>query len=199
MNQIKLFFLLLLALATSCSNSDNDDDRSYKDTMSVIHAYSKKIRQEQKIWNSGYGLDYAGEDKIYDGKIHIISLAYRVDKNLKYEEARTYFYTIVDDLISHVNTHTELQQYFFHFPIDYSDLEFHFSFEDDIKGTLKRDEVASIHIIRNEIFYEIVNEEGSDAIAKQWVSPDIYIMQSALEKNRSIIRTVAEDLALNKK
>jgi len=105
----------------------------------------------------------------------------------------------VDGLLDHINKNTQLEKYFFHYPVDYSDLEFHFSFEDDRKGLLKRDEMHSIHIVRNEIFYEIINEEGPNEIKKDQISPDIYIMKGILERNRSIIRTVPEDLAMHSK
>jgi hypothetical protein len=176
-----------------------EKDNSYKETMSVIDKYSKSIKKEKGIRNTLYGLDYAGQDKIYDGKIHVICLGYGIDKNLKYGEAREYFYSIVDGLLDHINKNTQLEKYFFHYPVDYSDLEFHFSFEDDRKGLLKRDEMHSIHIVRNEIFYEIINEEGPNEIKKDQISPDIYIMKGILERNRSIIRTVPEDLAMHSK
>lgn len=176
-----------------------DKYKSFDETMLVINEYTKKIKKEKNIRRSGYGLNYAGPDKIYDGKIHVINLSYRVDKNMKYDEAREYFYSIVDGLLAHINKNTQLEKYFFHYPVDYSDLEFHFTFEDDKKGLLKKDEMQSIHIVRNEIFYEISNEDGPNVIQQHQVSPDIYISKGILERNRSIIRTVPEDLALHKK
>lgn len=194
---MKFFLLICACFIGNCAMAERDN--SYQETLAVINKYSKTLKNEKKIRNSSYGLHYAGPDKIYDGKIHTIDLGYRLDKNLKYNEARTYFYSIVDGLLNHINKNTQLAKYFFHYPVDYSDLEFHFSFEDDKKGELKRDEVQSIHIVRNEIFYEIVEQEGSpNKVEHTQVGPDVYYMTGLLTKNRSIIRPIAEDLKVAK-
>ena len=129
----------------------------------------------------------------------MIALSYRIEKNFKYEEARKSFYSVVDGLIEYINKNTQLEKYFFHYPIDYSDLELNFSFWDHTEEHLKRDDVHSIHIGRNKIYYEIVDEEGPDEIKSDQISPDVYIIKGMLEKNRSIIRPIAEDLAMHPK
>ena len=193
-----VFILLIIFTATVCGSVPKKNHSS-KEVMSVINAYSKKIKKEKRIWNSAYGLFYAGEDKIYDGKIHTIFLGYDVDENLKYEEARGYFYAVVDGLLAHINKNTQLENYFFHYPVDYRDLEIHFSFEDDKKGFLKKDEMQSIHIFRNKIYYEISSEDGPNVIVKDQISPDIYITKGIRKGNLSVIRTVSEDLAMHEK
>lgn len=197
MKLTNIFLITITCLIASCSM--NKEDNSYKETMSAINEFSQLIKNQKKIRNTSYGLDYAGQDKMYDGKIHVIGLGYSIDKNLKYDEARAYFYSIVDGLLDHINKNTRLAKYFFHYPVDYSDLEFHFSFDYESKGFLKREDVHSIHIARNKIFYEIVNEEGPNGIEQEQVSPDIYIMKGCLARNRSIIRTITEDLAMHSK
>jgi len=48
--------------------------------MKVIDKYSAELKKDKKIRNTSYGLDYAGADKVYDGKIHEVSLGYSIDK-----------------------------------------------------------------------------------------------------------------------
>ncbi len=182
-----------MLIQTGCSQKKCDT--SFEETMTVIDEFTQFLKTKG-IRNSSYGLFYAGDDKVYDGKIHVVALGYRTDKHMGYEEARKYFYSIADGLLEQINKNTQLKDYFFHYPVDYSDLQLNFSFEDKNQGSLKRDEVESIHLTRNKILYEIVNEEESNDIQYDQVSPEIYVLQNGLEKNRSIIRTIAEDLAI---
>lgn len=191
--------ILVFMSILNVSFAKTEKQKSFHDTMSVIDEYSQILKGQEQIRNSSYGLDYAGEDKVYDEKIHVIALGYRVDKHMRYDEASNYFYSIVDGLLAHINKNVQIKKYFFHFPVNYSDLELNFSFEDGSQGALKHDEVKSIHIARNKILYEIVNEEESNDIQYDQVSPEIYVLQNGLEKNRSIIRTIAEDLAIHSK
>ncbi len=172
-------------------------DDSYKKTMLVINEYSKLMEMEKGIRNTLYGLDYAGLDKIYDGKIHVIALGYSINKKMEYEEGRKYFYLVVDKLIEQINKNTNLEKYFFHYPIDYRDLEFHLSFEEDKNEIPMRGKLDSIHIVRNEIFYEIVDQEGFNHPEIDELIPDVYITKDLLSRNHSIIRTISEDLALH--
>jgi len=186
-----LFSSMILLFIVSCSKSLKKD--SYKETMSVVNEYSKKIEKHEGIRRSGYGLYYLGKDNTYDGKIRAISLGYRVDKNMKYDEARKYFYFVVDGLVDQINKNKQLSEYFPHFPIDYSDLNLYLSFEDKKEGALKRDDVRLIHMSENEIFY-LVTTEGKPDTKKH---PDGLIQM--LEENHSVRRTIQEDLALHSK
>ncbi len=85
-----------------------------------------------------YGVNYAGEDKIYDGKVHLVDLGYRIDKNMKIEEAQKFFYSLVDGLLENLNRNESLKQYFHHHPLSYKDLYFRLSFDYDGKFHLKK-------------------------------------------------------------
>lgn len=197
MNIFFLVLLLVLPQIGSCSVPKKDN--SYDDTMRVIDQYSKLIKREESIRRSSYGLFYEREDKTSDSKIHVIALGYDIEKNFKYEEARKYFYSIVDGLIECINRNTQLGKYFLHYPIDYSDLEIDFAFWEHTEHHLKRDDLHSIHIGCNKIYYEIVEEEVGSEIEADQISPDIYIVKGMLERNRSIIRSISEDLAMHSK
>lgn len=159
--------------------------------MDVIDEYSKIIKEEKGIICSLHGFRWAGPDKIYDGKIHTIALGYRIDKNVKFEEARKLFYEIVDGLLEHLNKNEKIRQYFCHYPITYKDLEFFLSFDYEHKGFLKRDDVASIHIDENEITYFIVDkEEPQKTNTSKGVSTEYFI--DYFTKHRSITNKLPE-------
>jgi hypothetical protein len=139
---------------TTSNNPSNDE------VMVVINKYSKELKKEG-IVRRWYGLDYAGADKVYDGKIHNISLGYGIDKNLKYEEARKFFYEIVDGLLKELNENEQIRAHFYHYPLTYQDLHFALSFDYQDKVYFRKDDVEHITIQFNKIFYEIANVDGA--------------------------------------
>lgn len=183
MKNILIITLLTLSFVVYAS------DGSYKKTMDVIHEYSQALEKEQAIICTSYGLDYAGPDKIYDGKIHTIALGYRIDANLKLEAARKLFYLIVDGLLDHLNKNQEIRPYLFHYPVSYRDLEFHLSFDYERKNFLKINEVNSIHISDNEVTYFIVDQEGPRIIDTGDLNKNF---GSFFEKHRSITKRLPQ-------
>lgn len=165
---------------------------SYREVMDVIDEYSLKIKIEKKIDLRMYGLDYAGQDKIYDGKIHLIDLGYSINKNMKYEEARELFYSVIDGLINRINKTEKIKNYFSHSPIGYEDFYFRLSFDYESEGHLKKDDVKQIAILDNQIMYFIVDEEGTTKIKKNDISPDIHIIDGFSPKTRSIVKKLPE-------
>jgi hypothetical protein len=185
---MKLFLMISFFsfIGISCHS-----DSSYKATMNVIDEYSRILKQEKGIICSSYGLDYAGPDKIYDGKIHTIALGYRIDKNIKFDEARKLFYEIADGLLERLNKNEKIRNYLFHHPVTYRDLEFHLSFDYESKGFLKRDEVDSIHINENRITYFIVDkEEPQKTNTSKGVSTEYFM--DYFTKHRSITNKLPE-------
>jgi hypothetical protein len=159
--------------------------------MQYIDQYSDSLKEKQGIRCSSYGLDYAGKDKVYDGKIHKVALGYRIEKNLKFVEARKLFYEAVDGLLAHLNKNEKIRDYFFHFPLTYKDLEFHFSFDYESKGYLKKDEVDSIHINENRITYFIVDKEEPPKTTNDSETPN-EIISSFFTTHRSITNKLPE-------
>ena len=172
---------------------EKDSDTSYRDVMSVIQKYSKSIKSENGILLRGYGLNYAGQDKVYDGKIHVIDLSYSIDANIQYKDARQMFYSMVDGLLDRINKDESLKQYFFHSPVGYQDLWVSLSFDYESKGFLKRDDLDAIHIAENKIYYFIAEKDGVARELKQRrVVPDVYILTDVLSNTRSIVRKLPE-------
>jgi hypothetical protein len=169
------------------------------DIMPIIKNYSKKIQKEKNITLRLYGFRCAGRDKVYDGKIHEIDLGYSIDKSLKFDEARAFFYNILDELIELINNDPKTEKHFYHFPIDYSDFHIFLSFDYEEKGILEPGEVSSIHISENDIFYVIIdNQRKYDKLKYHKMSDDVY--QTELEQNTICIhRSVAEDLKMETK
>ncbi|OGN64836.1 MAG: hypothetical protein A3E80_02180 [Chlamydiae bacterium RIFCSPHIGHO2_12_FULL_49_9] len=155
--KIPLLFIFFGILSLSAMSRS---DSSYEAVMKVIDQYSAELKREKKIRNTAYGLHYAGPDKVYDGKIHEVDLGYCIDKSMNYDEARVYFYELVDGLLTRINQNEKLKDYFYRFPIGYEDLRFDLSLDYESKGYLKKDEVRSIHIYNNQIFYFLIEKEG---------------------------------------
>src|SRR5262249_6965398 len=107
-----------------------------------------------------YGISGAGPDKVFDAKVHEISLGYRVDKNMKLEEAKKYFYALVDGLLDRLNQSEAVRPFLSHYPVTYADLHLFLAFDYKNKGFLKKDDIDSIHIAMNEILYVIVENDG---------------------------------------
>jgi hypothetical protein len=167
-----------------------------EEAMNVFHNYSK-ILEKEGIINRWYGVDCAGPDKIYDGKIHEISLGYSIDKNFKYQEARRFFYRIVDNFLLEINSHEHIRDQFFHYPVTYEDLHFALAFDYKSKGHLHKDDVDMISIQENEIFYRIANiEQATD----KWVFHGTYpgmgtVSHTGRDSMRSFIRKLPESEA----
>jgi hypothetical protein len=156
---------LIFAIITFCffatpTFSMNKSKSPTDEVMLVIKKYSDLVAKSDEVLLRGHGFDYAGQDKVYDGKIHEISLGYSIDKNLKHKDARKKFYAIVDGLIHEINNNKSISKYFYHFPIGYQDLHFSLSFDYDNRGYLERDDVKRIIIENNEITYFILNKDG---------------------------------------
>lgn len=168
-------------------------ERSREEVMSVIERYSRKLK-EDGIINRWYGLDYAGSDKVYDGKIHEISLGYSVDKNLQYQDARKLFYAIVDELLDEINSNPLILEYFYHQPITYEDLHFALAFDYENKGHLKKGDVEQISIKFNKTFYCIAKVDG--AMRKILIKKNDLgigtLSFTGLETTRTIIKNLPE-------
>src|SRR5579872_508168 len=92
-------FLFLFLIYSDRTYAMHKSDSSRDEVMDVINDYLKPLEKEKCIQLRGYGLHYAGSNKIYDGKIHEINLSISVDKRMKYNEARILYYSIVDGLL----------------------------------------------------------------------------------------------------
>lgn len=189
----KMFFVLIFMGLRAAFASGLTDD-SYDRVMSVIHGYSETIKKEKNIALRCYGLDYSGEDNVYDGKVHLIDLGYSLDARLHYKEARKIFYIVVDDLLKKINSTESLRKYFFHYPVGYEDLYFRLSFDYDDEGFLRKGEVESINILDNEIMYFFINDEHYvEKTQLNPVSPGVYLQHNnPLEKLRDITRKLPE-------
>ncbi len=73
-------YLLIFIFVNVIHIYSMESENSYKEVMREINKYSNIIKKEKNICLRMYGLDYAGEDKVYDGKIHLIDLGYSIDK-----------------------------------------------------------------------------------------------------------------------
>jgi hypothetical protein len=160
--------------------------------MDVINKYSDFMKAENDIILRGYGLYYAGQDKIYDGKIHVIDLGYSVDKRMKYDEARDLFYYVVDGLLNKLNGDPSLKDYFYHYPVGYEDLFFRLSFDYEKKGYLKKDDLSMIYIFENKIGYCILSEEGPAQMKQRELGSDVYILEGFSPKEKVIKRKLPE-------
>ena len=137
-------------------------------------------------------LDYAGRDNVYDGKIHLVKLSYSIDKNVKYEEAKTFFRDIVDGLLDVINKTEYLGKYFYHSPIGHEDLFVSISFDYDQKGILKKDDVYQIAIFENKIMYRFADEEEMVRMKQRKISEDIYIFEGFSPEMRVIVQDLPE-------
>ena len=188
----KITIMCLSVISGICMTAKNSEISSQK-IMAVIDEYSKEIESKKNIERRSYGFHATGPDKIYNGKIHAIDLGYSIDKNLKYDEARKLFYEVADGLIDAINSHKEIGEYFYHYPIGYEDLDISLSFDYENKGHLKKDDIDSIYISDNEICYFIIDKEDApNEIQKQQVSPEIYILKGFGSKTHAIRKQLPE-------
>jgi hypothetical protein len=198
-------YLVMFVLAFMTNATGNEEERYSGDiVMDYINAYSKKIKSELEIKRRVHGLRYFGDDKIYDGKIHVISLGFSIDKRMPYKTARELFYKIVDGLLSHLNQES-LGEYFYHYPLTYDDLWFSLSFDYEDKGLLKNGDISDIYIFEKKIMYFVVKrEELSDGFNFSELAPGICTLEGSSEKTTAYTRPLPEkgddlDLLLHKK
>ncbi len=176
-----LLIFFILSFFVSCSLGDGRD-YSYQDTMNVIYEYNKKLSKEKSIELCAYALDYAGKDKIYDGKIHVLDLAYSVDKRIQYKEAKELFYEIVDGLLEKINNTEYLRKYFYHYPVGYEDLYFRLIFHKDGGSLLKTGDVLHISVMNNKILINILEEDGEVRAKYREINPNIFILEDFFSK-----------------
>lgn len=186
-----LFTTFLFSIICSAACAMHKKENSNKEVVGIIKNYSKQLEEKSKIELTSYGLSYAGSDKVYDGKIHEIEVGYRIDKRMKYNEARDLFYLIVDGLLDEINRDKRIQHYFYHTPVGYQDLWFSLSFDYSGKGYLKKDDVMKIYIFENRISYLIVEKED-DRPANRYRRADFEI-EHMLSTTRAIDRDLPED------
>jgi hypothetical protein len=184
----------ILFLAVFMTNLIGNEKERYSGdiVMDYINSYSKKIKSELGIKNRMYGLRYFGDDKIYDGKIHVISLGFSIDKRMPYKASRELFYKIVDGLLSHLNQES-LGEYFYHYPLTYDDLWISLSFDYEGKGILKNGDVSRIYIFEKEILYFVVErEELPDGFKFSELAPGICTLEGPSEKTAAYTRPLPE-------
>lgn len=190
---MKCFVYLLFIFYLNTCLPMNNTKPFRKEVMKVIDEYSETLKKEGflRVW---HGLDCAGADKIYDGKIHEISLCYFVDLNLKYKEARQLFYQKADELIEKINSNEKIGKYFYHFPISYEDLDFTLVFDYESTGRLKKDDVDQIRMQSNEIFYSIANvDEATNKLVATQTYPGMGMLNHSNPKAfRSFFRDLPE-------
>jgi hypothetical protein len=182
-----VFFLLF----SSCFVSDGVN-YSRIDVMNVIDGYSKSIAIKKGIILRIYGLDYAGRDNVYDGKIHLIDLGYSINKSMKYEEARELFYQLVDGLLEVINKTEYLKKYFYHTPVGYKDISIRLSFDYDKQKILHKDDVYQIAIFENKIMYHFSNGKEPVRMNQRQLSQDVYVFQGFSPEMRAIVRDLPE-------
>jgi hypothetical protein len=153
----------------------------------IIDEYSAELKKEKKICRRLYGMEWAGPDKIYNGKIHKIVLGFSIDANYQREEAKQIFFGLVDELINKINQNLELKDNFQRFPIEYQDFYFHLSFDYEDKGHLKKGDVDSISIFENKLLIHEVENEKKPQMKTEEVSPEIFILKG-FESNTKCIR-----------
>ena len=161
MNVIFTFFSILGLLGNVHCAKPKSSKPDTNEVIWTIKRHSKKLKKEKGISLALYGTSCAGPDKVYDGKVHRIDVMYRIDKKLKYEEARVLFYSVVDDFLAELNTNEKIRDCFYHYPVTYKDLYFILSFDYEDKGYLSRDDVSMISIYENEIMYFFAKEDGA--------------------------------------
>lgn len=193
MNLIFLFLILFLPIPITINGAEKEGN-SYIEVMSIIKEYSSIMREKDNIELRGYGLHYAGKDKVYDGKIHEINLSYSINKKNKFEDARKLFYSLVDGLLEKLNKNESVKRYFYHYPVSYQDLYFRLNFDYDRKASLNQGDISMIAILENEIMYFIVEEDGGNAeMETREIVPDVYISSGLSLKTRCITKKLPEE------
>ncbi len=160
---------------------------------SLIKEHSKVLKKEKNITLRIHGVSCAGKDKIYDGKIHRLDIGYSLDKNLKFDEAKTVFYSVVNDILALINSKQEIRGLFYNQPVTYKDFYFCLSFDYEDKGFLKKDDVSLIAIFENEIMCFIVEEDGANAgLEMKEITPDVSFITGLSPKTHCITEQLPE-------
>lgn len=187
---MKLLLSILIIITNNQTFPMSKNENSYSEVVEIIKKHSRNLEKTKEVELKRYGLDYAGSDKIYDGKIHEINLGYSIEKRMNYKEARILFYSIVDGLLQEINANKRIQQYFYHTPVGYQDLHFGLSFDYSSKGYLRKDDVMKIYIFENRISYLIVEKED-DRPSDRYRRADFEI-EHTLSTTRAIDRDLPE-------
>ncbi len=159
----------------------------------TILDYSKKLKNERGIELRSYGADFAGADKIYDEKIHLIDVGYSIDKNLGVDEAKILFFSIVDELIAVLNSRESFKEYFYHYPIGYEDFYLRLNFDYEGKGHLHQNDVVMVAIYNNKIKYFLAEEDGATtALQSNGIIRDVYVTTGFSSKMRCVTEKLPE-------
>jgi hypothetical protein len=165
-------------------------DNACRATVQIIKDYSKKLEKKEGIELTSYGLNYTGPEREYEGKINEIEVGYKIEKNMKYKEARSLFYSIVDGLLDEINSSCQNKTHLYHNPLGYQDLWVSLSFDRSGTGRLKKDDVSMIYIYENRISYLIVDKED-ERPADRYRRADLEI-EHMLSSTRCIKRELPE-------
>ena len=175
------------------SSPPNKKDLSYIQVVKDLDAYSDFINEKYAAKREHYEIIYAHKDRPFDGKIHGISLRYRIDKKMQLNEAKKFYSEIVKTLIEKINSNKSTSQDFYHSPIGYEDLSFFVFFDDpETQSSLKKGDIASIGIFENQICYTIVEKEWDSVKMK---SPDLksdFVIDFYNTRNRSIVQSLKQ-------
>ena len=189
---MKTLLILLFPIFSDISPlfSMHQKENPGQEVKQIIKNYSSEIKGKLGVSLTSYGFDFSGPDKIYDGKIHEISVGYAIATHIQYGEARALFYSIVDGLLDTLNKNEKIRSYFYHFPVSYEDLYFRLSFDASGQGHLKKDDVSMIYILENKISYLIVDQEDNRP-ADHYRRADLEI-EHMLSTTRTIDRPLPE-------
>ena len=167
------------------------NDHTSCQPMNVILKYSNELRKKNIKLNL-YG--FAKHSDVNDNKIHEINLTYSIDKRMKLNEAREFFYSVIDGLIAEINKNESIRSQFHRYPVSYSDFYFILAFDYENKGFLKCGDVDMIVILENEISYYIVENDGETSdLEMEQVIPDVYTIKKVTAKTRRIVKKLPEE------
>jgi hypothetical protein len=171
-------------------------NRAYDEVMSEILSYSRTLKKEKNLMLFIRGLQYSGPDKVYDGKIHIVTTGYLANMNIPIDEARVLLYSVADGLLERLNSLGHLQDCYANYPLNYGNLDFCLSFSSSDKKNLKKNDTSSVNIKRSKTFYEIVENPAGTPPTHRKMSDDVYILEKSSTRTRSLILPVEKDRAL---
>jgi hypothetical protein len=178
------------------SHSPSPKDHAYDEVMSEILSYSRTLKKEKNLMLFIRGLQYSGPDKVYDGKIHIVTTGYLANMNIPIDEARVLLYSVADGLLERLNSLSHLKSCYANYPLNHGNLEFSISFNPSDKSKLKKNDISCINIAWNEAFYEIVENPAGAPPTHRKMSDDVYILEKSSTRTRSLILPVEKDRAL---
>jgi hypothetical protein len=192
MNITPILLAIFISLSTTVHTMQKQTSPN-NEVIWTIKDYSKKLEKEKNIILTMYGASCAGPDKVYDGKVHVIDVGYRIDKAMKFEEARKLFYAVADGLLKELNEKDSIRNCFYNYPVTYKDLYLRLSFDYGDEGYLKHDDISMIAILDNKIMYLIVEEDGGNVgIETREVVPDVHFVTGSSSKTRWITKKLPE-------